>query len=158
MNRASFRTKSMSLNVSGKHIIMQKYVYTFFSLLSHASHVARVNNHILKKKVQRKVHFVESMVCLYAYKSVFQLSVQLSCYCNTIYTCFRMQKKKIEARNSKISKPAAVTNQILYHHFSLVVACFFISFLTRLALVHWVLIWFGLVLVALFMCLNAVCS
>lgn len=143
MNRASFRTKSMSLNVSGKHNNKCKSMLcTEFFSLSHASHVARMNNpyFVLKRKVQWKVHFVESMV----FFSLVRLILNLFSF-QAIYSAFmllqhhtqhtpmppflRMQKQRPKQHAVlKISKPTAVTNHLMYHHFSSVVACASISF------------------------------
>lgn len=158
MKRACFPTKSMSLNVSGKH--NNKCKSTKFFSLSHASHVGS-NEHFRgkkKKKVQRKVHLVKSMVVFsrlpgcesaFSFSNLFSFDAAAMVY---THPCHRMQKTKTEgrARSSKISKPAAVTNHLtciiiflwLLRVFPFYVSFFFCIFLFGLYSFRLVLIWF----------------
>lgn len=149
---------------------MQKYVYTEFShplFLSLTRRIGSTEPAIIQgKKVQWKVHFVESMVffpfawlwiCLFS--SAFML-LQYHTHTpdshretpNSISS--NAETKNERARNSKISKPAAVTNHLGYHHFSWLLRVYFLFFQIVLIRLLFVRFWFGLVLVALFMCLN----
>lgn len=168
MNRASFRTKSMSLNVSGKHNSKCKSMlcteYSFS--LSHASHVARVNNPYFKKK---KKSSTESSFCgvngfflSFAWLWIcflFQLFIQLLCHCNDIHTthpfphsfeCRNKNRSSTQFQNFKTKSRHKSSN--VYHHFSLDVACdfflifsyFFLRFFL-FGFIHSVRFWFGLV-------------
>lgn len=130
-----FSTKSMSLNVSGKHNNKCKSMYTkffFFSVfLTYRMLLDWTTIFFKKKKSSIESSFcgVNGFFLSYGYECVCLFSFCATAIPHThkqISISKNAETKDDGARNSKISKPAAVTNHLTYHHFSwlLRVLCF----------------------------------
>lgn len=154
MNRASFRTKSMSLNVSGKHNNKCKSMYTEYSfslsLTLPFSRIACFSSEqpyfLRKKKVQWKVHFVESMVFFFRMVmnvSVYSAFMLLQYHTHTHTNKFlflRMQKRKTKEPHATLKFQNQQPSQIILRIIIFLGCCVFYVLFFKFS--YSVLVWF----------------